>query len=77
MPVLNLHFHTRLAVGNVFCQGLHILEAWHVGSIDVGAEGLLDESLERHHVQRVEGEIGLDVIGGVQHVSASLPRYKS
>ena len=66
VPVLHLHLHACLTLCHVACQRFDVAEARHVGHADVGAEGLLDEALQRHHIQRVEGQVGLDVVGGLQ-----------
>ena len=66
VPVLVLYLHARLALRYVGSQCLDVAVGGHARSIDLRAERLLDETLQLYHVEGVEGQVGLYVVGGTQ-----------
>ena len=46
-------------------QSFDVGEVGHRVNADRRAEGVLDESLQAYLVERVEGKVGLDVVGGM------------
>lgn len=63
MPVYLLDLDARLVVGHVFGEFEDIAEGGDAFGRDVHAEGLLEEALQTYLVERIELQVGVEVVG--------------